>query len=183
VSLSDPCACVCPGSAGVFLPVAFVQAPRKLFQHSGCPRGTERVFAFPGHFLHTIILGGSCSPAACASGLHVRMITRMTHLPISVSCHRRLPRGLERQLRLQQARLLQSLIASRRQTTEYTYPCRIATLPFSYCLKSDGDERAENSFGTTSLAYEMRRGATLSLRLAGKTCGITSPSPLARASS
>ena len=57
MSLSDPCACVCPGSAGVFLPVAFVQAPRKLFQLSGCPRGTERVFAFPSHFLHTIIFG------------------------------------------------------------------------------------------------------------------------------
>jgi hypothetical protein len=37
--------------------VAFVQAPRKLFQLSGCPRGTERVFAFPSHFLHTIIFG------------------------------------------------------------------------------------------------------------------------------
>jgi hypothetical protein len=182
VSLSDPCACKCPGSAGVFLPVAFVQAPRKLFQLSDAQEPKESSL-FRVISCTRSSSGGSCSPAACASGLHVRMITRMTHLPISVSCHRRLPRGLERQLRLQQARLLQSLIASRRQTTEYTYPCRIATLPFSYCLKSDGDERAENSFGTTSLAYEMRRGATLSLRLAGKTCGITSPSPLARASS
>jgi len=62
VSLCDPCARVCPGSSGVFLPVAF-QTPRERFQLSDALRAFStqrhwnRKFAFPSHFLHSFIFG------------------------------------------------------------------------------------------------------------------------------